>query len=62
MSTAESHLALLESVVHSAESLCESDLCCIGDKKVCGLRFIPKQDTICIRICIILLQPVIQEL
>ena len=33
MSSAGSHLSLLDSVVHSAERLCEGELCCFGLRK-----------------------------
>ena len=32
MSWVESHLCLLDSIVRSPESLCESELCCLGRK------------------------------
>ena len=32
-SSAESHLSLLDSVVRSAESLCERELCCLGHRR-----------------------------
>ena len=33
MSSAESHLGLLNSIVRSAERLCESKLCCLGHRR-----------------------------
>ena len=33
MSSAESHLGLLDSIVRSAEKLCEGELCCFGNKR-----------------------------
>ena len=33
MSSAESHLRLLDSVVRSAEMLCEGELCCLGTER-----------------------------
>ena len=33
MSPAKSHLDLLDSIVRSAERLCESELCCLGHKR-----------------------------
>ena len=33
MSSAEYHLGLLHSIVHSEERLCEGDLCCLGHKR-----------------------------
>ena len=33
MSSAESQLGLLDSVVRSAERLCEGELCCLGQRK-----------------------------
>ena len=33
MSLVKSHLGLLDSIVHSAERLCEDELCCLGHKR-----------------------------
>ena len=33
MSSAESHLGLLDSIVRSAERLCEGELCCLGHRR-----------------------------
>ena len=33
MSSAESHLGLLDSIVRSAEWLCEGELCCLGNRR-----------------------------
>ena len=33
MSPAESHLTLVDSVVHSAERLCEDELCCLRHRR-----------------------------
>ena len=45
MSSAESHLSLLDRVVRSAERLCEDELCCLRHRRrsvpcVCYIRFI----------------------
>ena len=43
MSSAESHLSLLDSVVRSAEMLCESERCCLGhSRKVTALCLLHK--------------------
>ena len=33
MSSAESHLSFLDSVVHGVEELCECELCCMGHRR-----------------------------
>ena len=33
MSSTESHLSLLDSIVRCAERLCESELCCLGRRR-----------------------------
>ena len=33
MSFVESHLSLLDSVVHSADTLCEDELCCLRHRR-----------------------------
>ena len=43
MSSAESHLGLLDSIVRSAERLCEGVLCCLGPRRKFGaLRLLYK--------------------
>ena len=37
MSSAEFHLSLLDRFVHSAEVLCDGELCCLGPRKRCLL-------------------------
>ena len=39
MWTAESHLDLQDSVVHSAEWLCEGGLCCLGHGRMVSLLY-----------------------
>ena len=63
----ESHLSLLERVVHSAEKLCEGVnfvVWGIGGPVpcVCSARFIKEQTTVCTSISILLLKLVILEL
>ena len=67
MSSADSHLIWLESVVRSAERLCEGDLCYLGHRKkvsvLCLLHEIyHKAGHLCKSIYIILLQLVILAL
>ena len=42
MSSTESHLGLLDSIVRSAERLCEDELCCLGHRKVSALCLLYK--------------------
>ena len=36
----ETHLGLVDSVVHSAERLCEGELCCLGYRRIKGSVFV----------------------
>ena len=51
LSSAESHLVLLDSTVPSAERLCKGELCCSGHRRkvgacVCYIRFITEWTTL----------------
>ena len=64
--SAESHLGLLDSVVRSAERLCEDELCWLGHRKMasvlCLLYEIYHRVDHPMNICIIILQLLILEL
>ena len=64
MSSAESYLSLPNSVVRIAGGLREGELCCLGAEGrsvpcVCSITFIAEWTTLCMSICITLLQLVL---